>query len=456
MKFLQKHDEPKPPPQLEVLRKKRKTDHMNTKDEDISSFFTLKHHALRKDKHSSYSSVGMTKRRHYNRSPVTHTVVPTVELDNRAPCLVSEKGQARHESTSHASWFESVRGCSFTPTSVQSGNDIYCDRHNPGRYERPKSNTNRDENLLEQTKPPSVTKQTPVSANGRFHVSSLAPSQFRMSRSQPCPQYSSSPRRLNLVDRPNKIQRTEKTCSSSSMLPTVPYILNANSDERLSASRLNIAESRRSPNPGREAHVTSQHERLDDGHKGRKEDLKTSSDWEKLLQVCKESIHDPLWAASTRTRDVCRPESTFSAQLTRRQQMTDLRTSTRRIPTVRFAELPCQYQAQSSLIGPGIYEQQEQQQHPVQEAYEGESFGDYPWVLDEEYMDMNSVLHHDEEGDDWDDTDNMLGACMLYACGEQDGMCMAGSPSPVKNVSEDPRRGNDVVVSGFWRPNKLY
>ena len=149
------------------------------------------------------------------------------------------------------------------------------------------------------------------------------------------------------------------------------------------------------------------------------------------------------------------PELSYPAQSVRKQHRTNSGISTRRIPTVRFAEPPCQYPAQSAFAGPGIYEQQEQRQYPIWGVPGTGHLDDYPRALEEEYGDENSALYYDDQDPDWN-MDDMLEASMLHGSDDNGEMGMAGSVFPMDNVNEDRRPGNDVVAPGFWRPNKLY
>ncbi|USP77258.1 uncharacterized protein yc1106_04532 [Curvularia clavata] len=396
MKFLQKHDESTPPPQSEVPKKKREKDHTHTKDEEISSFFTSRHDPLRKD---------------------------------------SEDKQSRH-------------------SSIGEDKRHYSDRHGHTKPE-----IDRDEGLPKPSGLPPVAKKTTDSANGRFQVPSLALSHSRVSRSQSCPQYSSSPRRVNLVDRSERLQHTEKACSSSSMPPTMPRILSVNSDRGLSANCSIKAESRTPQGLEREAHPTSQRHSLYNSREDYVREVEASSDFGRVLQVCEESIHNRHLAAPSRRQDINGLGSLYPTQSVIRQHRTNSHTSTQRIPTVRFAELPYQYPAQSTLAGPGIYERQEQHQHATWEVPETRDLDDYLRALEEDYMDEGRALLYDDEGDEWDGTggmDNMPEASMLYEHEDDKETGMAGSVFLVDNVSEDPRPGNDVVTPRFWRPNKLY
>lgn len=88
-----------------------------------------------------------------------------------------------------------------------------------------------------------------------------------------------------------------------------------------------------------------------------------------------------------------------------------------------------------------MYEQQEQRQCLKWEVPVTGNFDDYPWAMDEEYMDENRALYYDDHDDDWNDMDDMLEASMLHEAEDDDETRMVG---------------NDVVAPGFWRPNKLY
>jgi hypothetical protein len=453
MKFLQKRDEPNLLPQPDVP-KKRKRDYVRTKDGEISNFFTSgcpESAEQTENKHSSHTSIQKTKRRHRDQASMTGVAVPMVEEADQESLLGDGSRYPRHESTSYVSWSESIRAPSTAPARPRADDDISHGQHDPGSYKHCESKTDRGESPSIRPALPPVAKQPTDDISGRFRVSSLAPSYSRISRSQSCPQHSSSPQRLNLVDRSTKLQSADTACSPSSMPPAVPPNPSTDTGPRLSGRFSNNVRPETFPDLRRQTCAVSQHEKLDDQNQGYEEDVETSSDLGRVLQVCKDALYKQDWADIPQRSLVRSPEPSLPTQPARRQCGTSSHTQAHRIPTVRFAEPPGQYQAQSTFARPGIYEQQEQDACPVWNVSGSEGIGDDPWACGQEYMDEHGGEYYD--GGDWDD---MLEQAMPHGSGHMNEMCMAGGAFAVDDVREDLQPGNDVVAPGFWRPNKLY
>ncbi|EUC36682.1 hypothetical protein COCCADRAFT_2333 [Bipolaris zeicola 26-R-13] len=454
MKFLHKHEEPKPPPQPDVPRKKRKIDHTHTKDGEISTFFTTDRHTLAQkvqDKPASHSSVREKKRRHHYHSPTTDVAIPTVEPADQMFLPHSDIQYPRHESTRCVSWSESIRALSTTSAHHQADDDAPHEWHDSDRYGHCKSKMKRPERTFKQPELPSVAKQTTDDTAGYFRVSSLAPSHSRMSRSQSCPQQASSPKRVNLVDRSAKLQPTGAAYSSSSMPPAVPAYPSTDAGLVLAANRSN------SPRFGkssilREIRPVSQHQVLDDGYNNCGEDQETSSDLEKVLQVCKDTLYNQRRAAPSPRNGANRSEHLLPMQSADQPRRTSWHMPTQRIPTVRFAQLPVQYHVQPTFSGPSIYEQQEQHQYQPLRVSGNEALGDDPWAFEQEYMDDDMAICYNDVG--WNDT---IEASILNELGDSNEMYVAEGAFGVDHIGEDswPSNNHDVAP-GFWRPNKLY
>lgn len=455
MKFLQKHNEFKPPPQPDVPRKKRKIDHTHTKDEEISTFFTTGRHTLAQklqDKTASHSSVREKKRRHHSHSSTTDVAIPTAEPADRVSLPHLDSQYPRHESASYVSWSESIRALSTTSAHHQADDDAPHGWHDSDRYGHCKSKRKRPERAFKQPELPSVAKQTTDDTVGCFRVSSLAPSHSRVFRSQSCPQQASSPKRVNLVDRSAKLQSTATAYSSSSMPPVVPPYPSIDAGSGLAANSSNSPRFGKASDLRKETRPASQHRILDDGYNNCGEDQETSSDLEKVLEVCKDTLYNQYRAAPSPRSGANRPEQLLPMQSADRPHRTSSRMPTQRIPTVRFAELPIQHHVQSTFAGPGIYEQQEQHQYSSLGVSSNEALGDDPWALEQDYMDDDMAMCYDDV--DWDDT---LEESMLYEFGDNNEMCVAEGTFAVDHISEkDSWPSSHDVVPGFWRPNKLY
>ncbi|EOA88902.1 hypothetical protein ACJQWK_05632 [Exserohilum turcicum] len=435
MKFLHQHNHPKPPLQPD-MPKKRKKEHIQTAEGEISAFFTsecLAPAGQAGKGPSRQSSMHETERRRRDPLSMTDAVVPTVELADQESSVAVENRRPRHDSTGYVSWSESIRAPSTTPARLQADHDTARARHDPERYRPYASNVNRESS----SKPP-FAKQSADEVAERFRVSSLAP-RSQVCRSQSCPQYSSSPRRLDLASQSEKPQSADAACLPSSMPPALP-------NQRLSASRPNTRESGTSPNFDHKAHPHKQHQ-IVDGECTDWDESETSSDLAKVLQECKDTFQEKRWAASPQTRDTARPEPLLPTPRVTQQDQTSSHPSTRRMPTVRFAELPCQYQILPYVAGRSIYEQQEQRQYARLGLSGNGGRGVDAWALEQEYMDEHDGLHSDGDNG-WEP---MLEEAMAHGSRDDNGIYLA-----VDDITEDYGSGSDVVAPGFWRPNRLY
>ncbi|EUC48779.1 hypothetical protein COCMIDRAFT_86588 [Bipolaris oryzae ATCC 44560] len=455
MKFLQKHDESKPPPQTDVPGKKRKIDHTHTNGGEISSFFTTGRHILAQkvqDKPAGHSSVREKKRHHQNCRATVDMAIPTVESADRVSFPHFDSQHPRRGSTSYVSWSESIRERSTTSAHHQADDDAPHDWHDSDRYGYCKPKTKRPERTFKQSELPSVARQTTDNTAGCSRVSSLAPSHSRVSRLQSCPQQASSPKRVNLVDRSAKLQTTGTAYSSSSMPPVVPPYPSIDAGPGLAADRSNSPRFGKPSSLRKETRPVSQHQNSDDGYNNYGEEEETSSDLEKVLQVCKDTLYNQHGAAPSPRNGANRSEQLPPMQVADRSRRTSSRMPTQRMPTVRFAELPVQYHVQPTFAGPSIYEQQEQHRYPPLEVSGNEALGDDAWAFEQERMDDDMEMCYDDDGD-WNDT---IEESMLNELGDSRKMCVADGAFAAEHTREDSWPSNHHVAPGFWRPNKLY
>jgi hypothetical protein len=459
MKFLQKQHQEQPellshPP----TKKKLKKDHAQTKEGEISAFFTSVRPALAETnanttvKHSrpDHDAVVESQQRGRAHSSVNDAGVPTIKTANKASYLGFGSRSPWHDSNSYVSWSESIRGPSTTPARPHIEPAV--SYHQPVLNSRRQYETNpdRDSAPFKRPAPPSPNKQNTEGTTEHFRVSSLAPSHNRVSRSQSHP-HTSSPRRLNLVDRSAKFQSTDTAGSPSSMPPFVPTHARAKVHHAQPASSSKGVRSRTTPILGLNALPDDQQHDSSSGYMEADDVLATSSGLGKVLQQCNDSFQERRQAATPRRRYTEQIDPSHSTYTRRRQDRTNTHPTTQRVSTVRFAEPPYQEPMLPNFVGPSIYEQQAQRQqlplqHPFQEDIDQDSYS-----LEQQYLEENEGPRF--KGWDWEE---MAGEPMSYGLVENGGTYVAGNAFPADELVQDPRPENNVVAPGFWRPNKLY
>ncbi|KAL7778948.1 hypothetical protein CFE70_008451 [Pyrenophora teres f. teres 0-1] len=177
MKFLQKEKvQPEANREPEVAKKKRKKDHAQTKEGEISAFFNATRPELTESDENTrpeHAAILDDKRRAYNQHPPINTTIPTVELTDKASYLGFESRRPRHGSTSYVSWSESIHAPSTTPARLPIEADtIHGQRDSDlrGRYKR---KTDREKDQSKRPAPPTARKQADDHIAERFRVPSL-------------------------------------------------------------------------------------------------------------------------------------------------------------------------------------------------------------------------------------------------------------------------------------------
>jgi hypothetical protein len=459
MKFLQKqpHEQPELASQ-HAPKKKRKQDHVQTKEGEISAFFTSVRPALTetdanttvKDIRPELDALLETRRPGRARSSVDDVAVPTIETAAKAAYLGFGSRGPRHDSNSYVSWSESVRAPSTIPTRPQVEGAISHDRVLPGSRKQHEFVEDENGTSFKRPAPLPPNKQRITHATERFRVSCVAPSHNRISRSQSYP-HTSSPRRLNLVDRSAKFQSTDTAGSSSSMPPFVPTHASANAHHVQPASSSKVARSRTTPYSGLNALPDDQHNDLSSGYIEVDENVQTSSDLGGVLQQCSNRFHEQRLAATPHRRHTEQMNPSFSTYPSRRQRGTNSHYTSQHVSTVRFAEPPYQGPVLPNFAGPSIYEQQAQRQQLPLRVLVDENADPGLYSFEQQCLVENDGLQYDNP--DWDE---IAAEPMSYGLVEDSETYTVGNPFTTNETGQDLRLENDVVAPGFWRPNKLY
>jgi len=457
MKFLQKAKvQPEASPRPAVAKKKRRKDHAQAKEGEISAFFTSTRPApIEKDETTlpEHASVLESKGRSCDQLPVINNTAPTVELTDKAPYLGFGSRGPRHGSTSYASWSESNHAPSTTPAHLLVETDIPHSQRDSGLHgERYKPKMDEEVDQSKRPAPPPARKQGNKHISERFRVSSLVPSHNRTSRSHSHPQCSSSPRRLNLVDRAARFQSTDTAWSPSSMPPSMaPYVSEYIHPRRSPRD----AQPEATANCDEHPPVESQNCSQNSGYQSTDGELQTSSDLERVLQRCNKIFHERRQAATSRRQHTEWIDPSYSIHSARQQHMRDSDLPTRRVPTVRFMDPPHQHPVLPNFTGPSIYEQQGQCLQPPPHSHMEEHVYQCPFPVEHGYSDDDGDEgthgEHNWGGLFEEQTSYGLEARLVIPSGKEDFSASIGTGHPAELRPE-----NDVVAPGFWRPNRLY
>jgi hypothetical protein len=454
MKFLQKEkDLPGPDPQQGVPSKKRKKNHTHSKEGEISAFFTSVRPPLAgKDGNIPTNKVrkddgGITATGHRERDHSTQSsgVVPTAQKVAKDSCLRFGSRDPRHERTSYVSWSESVQAPDVAP---QGPNHLPATDHNQGKcFKHHQVGSDAGGAGPIDCKHPShpVVNQNRRGGTSveRFRMSSVAASQQRMSRSHSYPQHTSSPQKLNLVERAEEFQPTESVASPSSMPPHAPH--RARAEHRRSGRRFEsrLGEHEDTTHSAVDMTFSYQHDDIDTEADMHNTERETSSDLGRVIQQCNLKFREHGRTTESHGRhSVHHPSNTLpvgSAGIHRR-------------PTVRFSEVEMPSPRIPNFTGAGIYEHQAQwQQVPSQTVLGAEH------TLEGSYFDEEEFTH--EQGDmanheqNWDEhTEDPW----LYREDTEVAMFGLEEAHASDNMVQRLPLEDSVVAPGFWRPNRLY
>jgi hypothetical protein len=464
MKFLQKDkDQPDPAFLQSVLKKKRKKDHVHSKEDEISAFFAAVRPAVAKKDNSiptnktrmgddAAVAIGARER---EQSTKSSGVVPTVELPGNGSYLGFGSRRPRHESTSYVSWSESARTSEMTPKHPKNKPAVATDHHDHSKRRRASSTTSgADEASFKRPAPPTVTKHRREESTDHFQLYSMAASQSRLSRSHSYPQPTSPPHKLNLVDRAAKVRPTESFASPSSMPPHIP----SHTREESRHPQPPRVSSRSDGHQETYAPVTQQPRGYQRNHASNGDhtgatEQSTSSDLGRIIHQCNQTFHAQRRAIEphisrldTNLRRVDDERNRNTAQ--------QLPTRTPRRSTVRFSEVEQFAPRMPNFSGRSIYEDQDQRARvPMQGLLQEDELLNDTYLAEQVVMYQQDDMMYTEP--DWEvhfDDDEPP------SYGEEFDATTYGledAHAAVDTVQRLPS-DNSIVAPGFWRPNRLY
>ncbi|KAL5379391.1 hypothetical protein DPSP01_008459 [Paraphaeosphaeria sporulosa] len=456
MKFLQKYKdnaEVEQPP--ESPRKKRKKDQAHGKEDEISAYFTSVRPALaRQDPNVQIKRPSHRKLRDVNcspqqPSPIVDQAIPTVELADQTSYLGIGVRGSRHEIGSYISLSESVRVPSLPPAhgpleAAKSSGQL--DSLHNGRT----GNTITGEVLHSPPIPPITTRHLVGDICGRFQVSSMPPTNERLSRSHSLPQHTSSPRRINLADRAAGRRTPEHVASQSSM----PPVLATYNGHRCHLQSHNIPEPRghdqrvQPPDPTMHRDVILDRETEPAAH----DELgqHTSPSLGRILQDCNTAFHEKRAAEALQPKEQePYPHGPVQSNI---KLTTKSYLNARRLPSVRDAGLEeVYYPSVPTVSGPEMSKHQDEELYGYTDQIFDEEDSPPPQHMQEEYLDEEAFDYAEQGWDDEaelvdDDVELDLPVAEAYLHSLDNNTIMERTHS----------RTDAVPKPGFWRPHKLY
>ncbi|KAH8732791.1 hypothetical protein GQ44DRAFT_5113 [Phaeosphaeriaceae sp. PMI808] len=448
MKFLQKEkDKPEPVPEPDIAQKKRKRDHKDSKEGEISAFFTSVRPVLaEQDNNAQINHIRANVDRNaeagcreQQRSPKPSGVVPTIELPGEGSYSGFGSKKPRHESTDYVSWSDSVQ----SPRKISQHTE-----HVPiaekKKYKSLKQHGGISKSGSEIAGPkypvlPSVSRHRASESMELFKVSPEGPSHQRICRSHSYPQQSSSPQKVNPAisfDSPSPIPAVvparvsverQSYRDETNSLPT-------KSDKNASTHTKNNSGGQRNvPVAGTNDACVKLH---------------LSSDLGEIIQQCNRIFDGRHLAIIPPRRHPTFPNVTQNNSEASRHTHLDMNCISRRVPTVHFADIDKSSPTIPNFLGHSIYEEQAQRQRwPVLIRFDGDRALENINLVQQEYeAHPQSILPtapgrdgYFEEPvafDEWDDD-----------AGEQD---------TFEGSVHDMRSEKGIVAARFWRPNRLY
>lgn len=406
MKFLQKQSEQSCLPRREeVTRKRRKKDHIQFKEGEISAFFAHVRPALAEKDHnlpdqpraSGGEGKSITTQREAKSIAIVDNAEPTIETRDKASRLGHGNRDIGHKSSSHVTWSESSRAQSITSSRL------------PDRTEESRS-------------------------KDLFRISSTDSSRLPGSRAKSLPHYASSSGRANMMNRSVTSPRVEKPTCPTAMPPQLSLHAEPEGNGSEHRSRTIPALCTNKTHPHRQRDTSGIYEYSDAAPS-------TSSDLVKTLQQCKEIFQH---LATTDRACSARHEKSRSVRSAGRWTTPfDVDSATQQARRVRFADRQHGRPAMANIVGPGLFEQQAQnirtsRRDTDEDVEELARLGGYYYC----HVEDGQLDHEDDMASDMQPWEAL--STETLAVGRE------------VEAAESSGIHGSVVAAGFWRPNRLY
>ena len=455
-----KKDQPEPALHPGSPRRKRKQDQAHAEEEEIFAYFTSVRPTLAEQvssvqaKDISRQSLRVNDRSQLQRSPAVENAIPTAELTSKASSLAFGRTRSCHESGSNISWSESILTPSVPPARLRSGMTGDSGQPNPVPCRLETDDACGSELLHLLPAPSTVTRHLmdDDDVGERFQVSSLPPTNARLSRSHSLPQHTSSPHHTSVLDQIALRRNLETVASCSSMPPVVPNksshrykkvdLPHVSPSSEIKNYSLHIQPLEPSSHPIDDFRCEPEHRQQE------AEQQTSSSSLGQILEHCNSAFQE---GREAQVRQPCaraafpedQPQSNTNSN-------SALPPTIRRIPTVRFAVSEGVFRPNPPKANrSSIYEQQGQRRHEISDTIFQPVETSAPYMAQNEYF--------DEEEFDYSrhDLAEEIGS-ESYGFGSLPYDEATAESSGDIFVEKNQHRSDIAARPRFWRPHKLY
>ena len=457
MRFLQKNkDQPEADLQAGSPRKKRRKHHAYAEAEDISAYFTSVLPTLAEQdsdiqaKDISRQRLPDSKRTQQERSLIAKHATPTIETGDKIPCSKLRTSEPSDKSESYLSWSESILIPGATPARLRPGTAREAGFTNARPSSQKGGLADGRARLHSRIAP---TDHLAGARGEGFQISSLPPTNERVSRSHSLPQQISLPRHINLVDQETQ-HRAVNTVASPSSVPLEAMTHGNARCEYVHQSSIpevpdttdNPAETRLPDSLHRQYSGTM---RETEQRARQKAERQRSSSLERILQACNAVFHSSQKDGALRSLVPQSPQA-VSTQTAVNPNPAPYPVI-RELPTVRFSGFNgVDYSAISTARTSNIYERQTRDQCGVRDlSVPSRGSLSPPCTAHERYLDDEALDYTETVWNEGVDPEIYGGAYL--AIDERS--------TRVRNSDftwETHTSSKIDAKPGFWRPHKLY
>ncbi len=454
MKFLQKQrDEKEPESHLKVqsTSKRRKRDRSHSKNEEISTFFASRQlvptekstNTVPRKIRQKESTVTNSKQLEREQLPRSQINIPS----DKASSVKARSKYQLHGSTSYVSWSESSRAPHLPPVHCRTKQRVHSsqlDSHNGCM-----GNVSTDERSTswKRSTPPVPVEKNIAGTLQLPTLPSVTPSQRRISRSQSCPQRSSSPRRLNLDNSHNeaiKPRKTELRPSPASLPAYIPAQSKHIAKQVQIASSFGRSEPVGAPLLDDSNLSNHRHATLDKEVEHASVDRSNSSDLWRVVQQCNTALQERR--QPRKVGEQCpRINSTIRLEDHELDNNIESVLTLYGLSRLRSAENEKCPSVLPNFVGPGIYEEQAQRIQLPLESLSTEKIINGHHLDELEHLSMANGLEYVDQG--WDEShwkpipEEARRRIETYDLEDS----YSGEPTSLQ-----------LAPPGFWRPNRLY
>jgi hypothetical protein len=461
MAFLKKKgNDNEPVARVVASNKKQKRDQAHNKEEEISAFFTsvrptLADASRNRQATSDHQSSRISKsyispnrkrarERELEETSIFHEVVPTVEKQGSTPYLNPSGGLSQGD-TSQISWSESHRILSRTSGIVRVVPTIDIGHSGSTRPSRDTTN-------VEHLRNPSsvVTQKKPRGTTELLRVqSSTHPIQDDRAKSLSCHASVSSPRRLNLNNKGERIVVDNRAVSvaASSSLPTFP-VIEAQPSGDIDTSK--TSEAKLEPLTGLQTTSLYRRQILPGTMEDARVHARTSS-LDVVLQECVDAVNEHHCVQIPPARDSRRAVRFRPDEAEVRYDGAESNRVAQKDYNIQPSEQNLYLSRAPNFAGPSIYELQEQYRDTDDNIDLDPACFEQSYISDRDDNGLNIGSWEGlvMEEPSWHDA-------MYEAPGRAGERGVDYGNVPVAQIAQLPIVESHIGTSRFWRPNKLY